>query len=119
MNETPKNSNWIVKFRNAFRGVWVGAQGGKTNSFWIHIPVAIAVILLGIVRETSSSDFALLLICIGVVLAAEYFNSAVERLAKSITSSDDENIRDALDIASGAVLVVAIFSAVVGIMVLF
>ncbi len=48
------------------------------------------------------------------VLAAEMFNSALESLARSITSNHDENIADALDVASAAVLLAAVGAAVVG-----
>ena len=41
-------------------------------------------------------------------------NSAFESAAKAITSDFDDHIRDSLDIASSAVLVVAVAAAIVG-----
>ncbi len=42
------------------------------------------------------------------------FNSALERLARAVNQKYDPNIRDALDIGSGAVLTAAIGAATVG-----
>ena len=52
--------------------------------------------------------------CIAMVIGAELFNSALERLARAVTRSEDEDVAVALDIASGAVLVVSLGAAAVG-----
>ena len=110
------NPGWIGKFKNAFSGIAKGVRG--QNSFMVHIPMAMAVIALAILFQLDWLRISILLLCIAVVLAAEIINSAFERVAKSITSDFDQNIGDALDIASGAVLVASIFSAVVGAIIL-
>jgi diacylglycerol kinase len=46
------------------------------------------------------------------------FNSAFEKLARAITNDHDPEIRDALDIASGAVLLASLGAAAVGAMIL-
>jgi diacylglycerol kinase (ATP) len=55
-------------------------------------------------------------LAIGAVLAAETFNSALEMLAKALDRGPDERVRDALDMASGAVLVAVGTAIVVGIL---
>jgi diacylglycerol kinase len=62
-----------------------------------------------------AAQWGVLLLCIGGVLAAELFNSALEAMAQAITRQEDPHIRDALDIASGAVLTAALTSIAVGI----
>lgn len=59
----------------------------------------------------------MLVLCISVVWMAELMNSAIEALSRAVTLEYDERIRDALDIASGAVLVVSLGSAVIGSMI--
>lgn len=59
----------------------------------------------------------MLTLCVGSVLAAELFNSALERLAKAITVEDNEHLRIALNIASGAVLTASLFAASVGLVI--
>ena len=49
-----------------------------------------------------------------VVFAAEVFNSALESLARAVTDKTDPHIRDALDIAAGAVLTASLGSVAVG-----
>ena len=111
----PKKS-WAGKFKNAFRGVVVGIK--DQNSFAVHIPVAILVIVVAAVCQVSLERMCILLLCIATVMGAELFNSSIESLAKSITDEEDAHIGRALDIASGAVLVVAAFAVIVGLIIL-
>lgn len=111
--KSPKSlSHWSRKFRNAFRGLRVGVFG--QTSFYAHFVVAFLVVVFAAVLQVSPLEWGVLLLCIGVVLSAELFNSAFESCAKAITRDFDDDIRDALDIASAAVLVAAIAAALVG-----
>jgi diacylglycerol kinase len=56
----------------------------------------------------------LLVLCIAGVLVAEMFNSALELMAKAITSEENPYLGNSLDIGSAAVLVASIGAAVVG-----
>lgn len=116
MNEL-KKTGWTNKFKNAFAGIAKGIAG--ENSFYVHLPVAMLVVGLAFFLKLNKIEFLILLLCIGIVLAAELFNSSIERMAKSITSEFDENIGQALDIASGAVLVVSITAAIIGAWIIF
>ena len=112
MTEHQTRTGWRRKFENALRGIVVGVVG--QNSFYVHIPTAVCAIGIAIFLRLDAISLSVLLLCVGMVFAAELFNSALESLAKSITSQHDENIRDALDTASGAVLTLAIIAAIVG-----
>ncbi len=79
---------------------------------------AVVVIFLGLFFNVTKTEWLILLLCIGVVLAAELFNTAIEELANAITQEQNERIGRAKDVAAGAVLVVAITAAVVGVLVL-
>ncbi|MBP86229.1 MAG: diacylglycerol kinase [Planctomycetaceae bacterium] len=103
---------WVRKFRNAFRGVVAGER--SHSSFLVHAIATAAVIGLGAWFDVSASEWCLLTLCIVAVLTAELFNSSIEALAKSVSEEYDANIRDALDIASAAVLLTAIGAVVVG-----
>ena len=106
------NPGWSAKFGNAILGIAKGVQG--QSSFYVHLPVAFVVLILATFLRIDSGRFSILVLCIGIVFACELFNSAIERIAKSITTEFDRNIGEALDIASGAVLVISIATAVVG-----
>jgi len=108
--------NLIDRFRAAFRGVRRGV--GSESNFRIHFAFAAAVVVAAAVLHASLWEWTLLVVSIGSVLAAEMFNTALETTARAITDQHDEHIRDALDIASGAVLVAAASASVVGVLVL-
>ena len=112
----PPPRNFLDKFRCAFRGIAVGARA--QSSFLVHLVAATLVIGLGAWLEVTVTEWCLLALCIALVLALELFNSAIESLARAIDRQENEHLRDALDIASGAVLVGAIGTAVVGIAIL-
>jgi len=76
--------------------------------------MAAAVGALAVVLRVSLAEACLLGLCVTIVLAAETFNTALERLARAAGPEKNEHVRDALDMASGAVLVAAIGAAGVG-----
>jgi diacylglycerol kinase len=103
---------WPDKFRDAFRGIWLAVKAER--SFWVHLPMAIAVLVVALAVRVSLVEGCVLAICVTMVLAAEMFNTALEYLSREVTRDDRPGIATALDIASGAVLVTAIGAAVVG-----
>ncbi len=105
--------SWKQKFADAFRGLREGVRGG--SSFVAHFVVAAAVLAAAAALRMDPAEWCLLLLCIAGVLAAEMFNSALESMARAITAEENPNIRDALDIASGAVLTAAFGSIAVGV----
>ena len=59
-------------------------------------------------------EWCLIVLCIAGVLAAEMFNSALESMAKAITSENNPHVGRSLDIGSAAVLTASIGAATVG-----
>lgn len=106
---------WIRKFSLAAAGIRYGMR--DQTSFLVHIPMAVAVIVLAIVLRCSLWQWCALLVCIGLVLAAELANSAIEELATAVSREHNDHVGRALDIASGAVLLVSIVAAIVGTMI--
>ena len=84
----------------------------------MHLVAAAAVIGVAAWLEVTAVQWGLLSLCIALVLTLELFNSSIESLARAIDRQHNENLRDALDIASGAVLVGSIGTAVVGMVIL-
>lgn len=112
----PRRS-WRSKFADAFRGVRLGIVG--QSSFVVHAVCAMAVVLaVAVLPGITSIDWCLLLLCMALVIAAELFNSALERLVAAVHPGHHPGVGTALDIASGAVLVCAIGAAIVGAVIL-
>ncbi len=107
---------WIRKFGYAFRGLRVGSQG--ESSFIVHGAATIAVAVTGVAIEVSFVEAAVLGLCVVGVVTAEFFNSSIERLALAVDDKPNEHIRDALDIAAGAVLCASIGAVIVGTLVI-
>jgi diacylglycerol kinase len=105
---------WKQKFADAFRGLRVGVRG---SSFAAHAAATAATLAMAAVLRMDAVEWCVLLLCIAGVLAAEMFNTALESLARAITRDENPHIRDALDIASGAVLIAGLGSVVVGLVV--
>jgi diacylglycerol kinase len=103
---------WKEKFADAFRGLREGVRRG--TSFQVHFAIATAVLLTAAALRMDVLQWCALLLCIAGVLAAEMFNTALEAMAKAITGKENPHLRDALDMASGAVLIAALGSIAVG-----
>ncbi len=108
-------SHWLNKFRNAVRGIGLAVRG--QSSFAVHVPVALAVLAAGILLHVSRVEWMMLIICIGIVMSAEIFNSALEQLVRAIHPESDIRIGAALDMASAAVLVVSCMAASIGLLI--
>ena len=59
-------------------------------------------------------EWCILLGCVGLVMTAELFNSAVETLFRGLDEATKERVWPCLDIAAGAVLLASIVSAIIG-----
>jgi diacylglycerol kinase len=115
-NDAPSRS-WLRRFRDAFYGIREGVRGQST--FFVHFFVAAAVLAAGVAMQVDRYEWCLLVLCIAGVVTAELFNSALESMAKAVTTENDPRIGAALDIAAGAVLVASIGASVVGACIFF
>ena len=108
----PKHPRWRGKFHAALRGLKLGIRGH--SSFFVHFFFAALVLAGAVVLRCTLAEWCLLLLCIGGVLTAELFNSAVETLFRGLDETAKGRVWPALDIAAGAVLAASIAAAVVG-----
>lgn len=107
-----KGQSWRNRFLCAARGLREGTRGQPV--FAVHFMAAILVLGLAAVLALPVSRWCVLILCIGLVIGTELLNSALEGLASSINHEFDPGLGRALDIASGAVLAVAITAAAAG-----
>src|SRR5438105_1501161 len=69
---------WRDKFRESLRGIKLGIRGH--SSFFVHFFFAALVLATAIVLRCDALEWCLLLGCIGLVITAELFNSAIETI---------------------------------------
>ena len=103
---------WRDKFKEAVRGVKRGVRGH--SSFSVHFFFAILALALAAVLECAAWEWCVVIGCIGVVLTAELFNSAIETLFRGLEAEARDRVYGCLEIAAGAVLVAGLTSAAVG-----
>lgn len=87
------------------------------SSYRKHFVAAIIVVALGVIADLNVTEWTSIIICIGFVLVAEAFNSALEVLADRVTNEYDVAVKLAKDIAAGAVFVSAITALIVGLII--
>lgn len=103
---------WTRRFGDALRGIAVGIKGQP--SCYVHLVAGVAVVAIAAIMRVSHIEWCVLIVCIVMVLGAELLNGAIEHLAQAVDECENARLRDSLDIASGAVLTVAIGAAAVG-----
>ena len=87
------------------------------RNFRIELFFAIAVTIASFILKVSLIEWALLVLVIGIVLALEMVNTAMERCVDLVTKDYKELAKIAKDVAAGAVFVMSMFSVVIGIII--
>lgn len=117
MNKKWKNKNFKSAFMNSLSGIFYVFCNER--NFKIQTCFAIIVIFLSTVLHISMTKFCILLLCIALVLFAELVNSSIEIALDLYSTEYNEKIKIAKDIASGAVTIISMFSAIIGTIILF
>jgi diacylglycerol kinase len=103
---------WRDKFRAAARGLKWGVRGH--SSFFVHFFFTALVLAAAIVLRCDAKEWCLLVGCIGGVLTAELFNSAIETLFRGLDEETKGRVWPCLDVAAGAVLLASATASVIG-----
>ena len=109
MNELQKR---LKSFVYAFQGL--GSFLKKEHNAWIHCTAIVVVVSVGLYYHITTTEWCIVLLCFGLVLSAEAFNTAIERLVNLVSPDFHPIAGDVKDVAAGAVLICAIASAIIG-----
>ena len=102
-------------FGYAFQGIFNTIRTDRNIK--IHCVAAILVTIFGIWLQISKTEWMICFILFGLILALELVNTAVEATVDLFTEERKPLAKKAKDAAAGAVLVAAIFAAVIGILI--
>ncbi|MBR3689519.1 MAG: diacylglycerol kinase family protein [Eggerthellaceae bacterium] len=80
----------------------------------IHVFVAVCALLVSYLLELDPSEWGIILLCIGLVMAAECFNTAIEAVVDKVSPEVHPLAKHAKDCAAGAVLICALISIAAG-----
>jgi diacylglycerol kinase len=106
-------SKFLRAFSFAGQGVWHAIR--TERNMRVHLAAAVAAIVTGAVLRISATDWACLSLAIGMVIAAEIFNTVIEALVDLQAPSFHPLAKIAKDGAAGAVLVASLAAAGVAI----
>jgi len=84
------------------------------HNAWVHAAATLAVLAAAVLLRISPADWCWIILAISIVWTAEALNTAFEFLADAASPSFHPLVRDAKNVAAGAVLLTAIAAAVIG-----
>lgn len=111
--------NYWTKRKYAFRYAFIGI--GRLFRCEVHAKIhllaTLCVIVFGFIFKIKPWEWTAVFLCIGGVLMAEAFNSALEKLADRVSKEKDPLIAAAKDLAAGAVLLFVLAAVAVGLII--
>lgn len=87
------------------------------HNAWVHLTVALAVVLAGLFFQISRDEWISLVLAITLVLAAETLNTSIERLCDVVSPGHNPAIGLVKDMAAGGVLICAIGAFAIGLLI--
>ncbi len=113
--ETLKRKNNLVKsFGYAASGV---VQAGSERNFKVDVVAAVVVFAACALLQVPAWGWAVVAVCVGVQLAMETVNTAIEAIVDLVSPDIHPLAKRAKDCAAGAALITACASVVVGLIV--
>lgn len=107
------------KFSKSVGHALDGIEYAINNERNIKIQIILGVIasVMGFLLEISVIEWVVVILLMATILALELINTAIERTVDLITKDYEELAKVSKDMAAGAVLVVSMFSVVIGILI--
>ena len=102
----------IKSFGYAINGI--KACGRKETNFKVHLVSLLMVIVAAVYWKLSSTEWMIIVLCAGFVLAAELLNTCIEQVCNLVSTNTQPAIKIIKDMAAGAVLVAALTAFVCG-----
>lgn len=114
--KTGRAATLVESFYHATHGIWIGLK--EERNVRIHFCAAMAVSAMGIWLKLDTISWLCLALSMGLVLTAEFVNTALEHLVDISASGEyHRSARYAKDTAAAAVLLAALVATVVGLLI--
>lgn len=105
----------VNSFKYAGQGVYEAFLGEQNLK--IHAIIGILVVIFGFILRISYFEWLICLVLIGLVIMAEFFNTAIEYVVDLASPEIHPLAKMAKDTASAGVLMMAIISAIIGLII--
>ncbi len=106
----------IRSFGYAFRGWWYVIR--TQRNAWIHALVTSMVLIVAAWLKLPARDWAVLLLTIALVWAAEFINTALEAVVDLASPQMHPLAKVGKDVGAAAVLIAALVSVLIGLLIL-
>lgn len=108
-------SDRFKSFKYAWKGI-ISLFRSEHNAY-IHLAAVILVTVAGFYFDITKNEWIAVVLCFGIVLAAEAFNTAIEQIVDYISLQRHPIAGKIKDLAAGGVLLCAVAAAVVGLII--
>ncbi len=115
MKKYPRPHSFVDSFRYAITGIAEAIQ--TERNLRVDLGAVLAVVIIGFILHLSIVEWCIIVILCGIVVAAELFNTAIEKSLDIITKEYNATVKSVKDIAAGAVLVTAVGAATTGLII--
>ena len=106
----------LESFRYAFSG-WAFVLRTQRNA-WVHAAASLAVFLLCLWLELPGRDWAVIILTVAMVWAAEFINTALEAVVDLSTPGHHPLAKVGKDVGAAAVLIAAFAAVLIGLLIL-
>ncbi|MFH1185749.1 MAG: diacylglycerol kinase family protein [Chloroflexota bacterium] len=106
----------VRSFGHAFQGWWYVLR--TQRNAWLHVGIALAVFGLSFWLELDVFRWAVIVLTTALVLAAEFFNTALEVVVDLVSPQEHPLAKVGKDVAAAAVLLTALAAVFIGILIL-
>ncbi len=106
----------IRSFGHAFRGWWYVIR--TQRNAWIHTVISVVVIGAAFWLRISARDWAVLVLAIAMVFAAEFMNTAIEVVVDLASPQMHPLAKIGKDVGAAAVLLTALAAVIIGVLIL-
>lgn len=115
MESKNKKRTWLDSVKNCLDGINYTIK--KEPNFLREIIIGIIVIICGFALKINIIEWTTIILLIGLVLTFELINTALEKTVDLYTKEYNEIGKVIKDAAGGAVLLMSIISAIIGIII--
>jgi diacylglycerol kinase len=111
----PQRAKFFESFTHAWNGMIYAFQTQRNAR--VHVALALVALTLGVALHLSAMEFAVIILAIVAVIAAEMINTVAESIVDLVTDTYHPLAKIAKDVAAGAVLWSSIGAVAVGIVI--
>jgi diacylglycerol kinase len=111
-----RSGSRFASFQYAFKGMWYVIRTQRNS--WIHLSATIIVVVMAIWLKLESLEWSALVLAIGLVWTAEFFNTAIETIVDLASPEHHRLAGIAKDLAAAAVLTATLTAIAIGLLIL-